>query len=386
MDQKPQSTGACKIDSLGPRAKGDEYQPAGRDVCATASGPGTGGVGASRPSRRSLAGTMPAAACWAYLALTLGVWAFIATTGDRLWFGTLLLFGPRWVWATPMVVLVPVAVRARHRPVGSVLLSASVVVVGPIMGLCLPWRAWLDGRPAAFSVRVLTLNTQLGSVRPGDLAALVAEIRPDIVALQEQSAFPGPRGSWGDGWHVIEDGDLCLISRFPIEATEFIKGLVPGGHGNAMRATLKTPAGCIAFHNVHLETPRWGLLAMIHGRRLRPGGVAALEQSIAIRAEESRRVSGWVAGAAATVLVAGDFNLTGDSAIFRDCWSGYTDAFAEAGLGFGHTEFVKAWASVPIDHILGGPGWRPRRCWVGPDVGSDHRPVIAEMDWVGFDD
>jgi vancomycin resistance protein VanJ len=125
---------------------------------------------------------------------------------------------------------------------------------------------------------------------------------------------------------------------------------------------------------------------MIHGRRLRPGGVAALEQSIAIRAEESRRVSGWVAGAAATVLVAGDFNLTGDSAIFRDCWSGYTDAFAEAGLGFGHTEFVKAWASVPIDHILGGPGWRPRRCWVGPDVGSDHRPVIAEMDWVGFDD
>jgi endonuclease/exonuclease/phosphatase (EEP) superfamily protein YafD len=39
--------------------------------------------------------------------------------------------------------------------------------------------------------------------------------------------------------------------------------------------------------------------------------------------------------------------------------------------------------AVRIDHILAGPGWRCRRCRVGPDAGSPHRPVIADMTWVG---
>jgi endonuclease/exonuclease/phosphatase (EEP) superfamily protein YafD len=38
---------------------------------------------------------------------------------------------------------------------------------------------------------------------------------------------------------------------------------------------------------------------------------------------------------------------------------------------------------VRIDHILAGPGWQAERCWVGPDVGSPHRPVIADLIWTG---
>jgi endonuclease/exonuclease/phosphatase (EEP) superfamily protein YafD len=34
---------------------------------------------------------------------------------------------------------------------------------------------------------------------------------------------------------------------------------------------------------------------------------------------------------------------------------------------------------VRIDHILAGHGWRCRRCWVGPNIGSAHRPVIADL-------
>ena len=36
---------------------------------------------------------------------------------------------------------------------------------------------------------------------------------------------------------------------------------------------------------------------------------------------------------------------------------------------------------VRIDHVLTGAGLVPRVCEVGPDVGSDHLPVIAD---VGF--
>jgi endonuclease/exonuclease/phosphatase (EEP) superfamily protein YafD len=32
---------------------------------------------------------------------------------------------------------------------------------------------------------------------------------------------------------------------------------------------------------------------------------------------------------------------------------------------------------IPIDHVLGNGGIRVVEAWAGPDVGSDHRPLIA---------
>ena len=40
---------------------------------------------------------------------------------------------------------------------------------------------------------------------------------------------------------------------------------------------------------------------------------------------------------------------------------------------------LESTAAVRIDHILAGPGWRCGRCWVGPDVGSPHRPLLADL-------
>jgi endonuclease/exonuclease/phosphatase (EEP) superfamily protein YafD len=55
-------------------------------------------------------------------------------------------------------------------------------------------------------------------------------------------------------------------------------------------------------------------------------------------------------------LVAGDFNMPAESAIFRECWANRTDAFRAAGWGFGHTKFSRWWGTR-IDHILAGPPW-----------------------------
>ena len=41
--------------------------------------------------------------------------------------------------------------------------------------------------------------------------------------------------------------------------------------------------------------------------------------------------------------------------------------------------------TIPIDHIMFRPDSnRPIHCrnrWVGPDLGSDHRPVVADIVW-----
>ena len=60
------------------------------------------------------------------------------------------------------------------------------------------------------------------------------------------------------------------------------------------------------------------------------------------------------------MLVLGDFNMPPDSAIYRRCWSDFSNAFDSAGFGFGSTHFTHRTA-VRIDHVLAGPGWRFRR-------------------------
>ena len=84
----------------------------------------------------------------------------------------------------------------------------------------------------------------------------------------------------------------------------------------------------------------------------------------------------------APMIYAGDFNLPVDSNIFRHTLYDFTDAFSATGFGFGMTYHAK-WTITRIDHIVGNEGWRFGKCYVGPFVGSPHRPVIADMEWVG---
>lgn len=46
---------------------------------------------------------------YAYAFVVIAVWASIWLAGDRWWFATLLLLGPRWVYLLPMLLLLPPA-------------------------------------------------------------------------------------------------------------------------------------------------------------------------------------------------------------------------------------------------------------------------------------
>ena len=52
---------------------------------------------------------LPWESCLRLYRAVVGVWAVLWFAGDRWWFATLMLFGPRWVYAAPMAVLVPLA-------------------------------------------------------------------------------------------------------------------------------------------------------------------------------------------------------------------------------------------------------------------------------------
>jgi vancomycin resistance protein VanJ len=146
---------------------------------------------------------------------------------------------------------------------------------------------------------------------------------------------------------------------------------------------VQAPGRDIDFYSVHLLSPHLGLSAVLDQNTiLRPSDSTVLEGEIDQRWRESEDAQAMVSASSGSPILAGDFNLPADSAIYRRYWSGYRDAFAEAGLGFGYTEWPKMRKlsfGIRIDHVLTGAGWRCRRCWVGPDVGSDHLPLLADI-------
>ena len=120
---------------------------------------------------------------YGYTGAVLGVLALLWFLGDRWWFATILLYGPRWIYAFPMIIFVPVAVLWQRRWLWPLELS-TLIIVWPIMGLNLPWSGWDDStRPSAF--RVLTYNIQRWSVSGEEFSALLDSVNPDFAAVQD---------------------------------------------------------------------------------------------------------------------------------------------------------------------------------------------------------
>jgi endonuclease/exonuclease/phosphatase (EEP) superfamily protein YafD len=303
--------------------------------------------------------------------------------GERWWPATVFLFGPRWLLLLPLAVLLPAAALLRPRMLAP-LLAAAVVVLGPVLGLRVHWRQWGSESADAPGLRVVTLNADGGERVVGQLPRLLAELQPDVLVLQECAGVLADAVGRAPGWFHHADQELCLLSRYPItravmmdrSSLEEVSADGFGGSGFVITYTLAAPFGPVSLTNLHLETPRKGFDFL---RRLDPDGLGS---NTLLREIESHRARQWVDRAGAAALVAGDFNLPVESSIFREAWGDFGDAFSEAGMGFGMTKY-NGWVRARIDHVLLGRGWRAVRASVGPDVGSDHRPVVADLRWVG---
>jgi endonuclease/exonuclease/phosphatase family metal-dependent hydrolase len=328
---------------------------------------------------RRLASRAVAALCWAYLALAVAAWAVLRFAAGTWWPATLLALGPRWVLATPLALLVPLALLGRRRS-RAVLAVAAVVVVGPVMDLCLPWRRLLPAS-AGPRLRVLTCNVHGPTVDRPALAALIATAQPDVVAFEEWDGRPfggesnPTRLTAIPGWYWQAELEIRIESRYPVRK---VADVVTNGWsaGAAIRYEVATPAGPVPVIVAHLKSPHDVIRAVLRQKGKESAGV---RDNAAAREDQAMDVGDAARAAGPAVVCLGDLNLPTDAPAFRDGFAGLTDAFATGGLGFGSTYRVR-WTTTRIDHVLTGPAWRCRHCWVGPDVGSPHRPLLADLE------
>ena len=321
-------------------------------------------------------------AIWLYACFLLVVCGVIYCGGDHWWLGTAIMFAPKWPFAVPLGVLVIWSLTAKAKDLSwlGLVFSAAVLLL-PIAGVCLPWRTWMHAQN--HRVTVLTCNTGRGKCHKEQLRNVITRTRPDIVCLNECRA--DLEEVFGDDWYVHRAGDLLIATRDSAERVAVFDRQTPNRWPRPICQILKVAHPVEPFYlaTVHFLSPREGLSQITSARTvLAPSKRDELMLQTAQRREEQQRISAPIAKLRGPLIIAGDFNTPVSSRIYRKCWSQFRNAFSEAGWGLGRTVRIHHGGlafSARVDHILASQHWRCDRCWLGPDVGSDHLPLIAHF-------
>ncbi len=315
---------------------------------------------------------------WTYALVLLAGWFLIRREGERWWFATLILFGPRWVFAVPMMLLVPLVFLLRWRMLWIVTAEAALLIFG-ILNVAVPWRTWSMPAENLPHLRLLTCNVHRQFLDAPALARLIDQTNPDVVVLQEWAIDQRAEIFHSPGWYIRDQdwSQMLIASRFPIQrSTEVIPHT--GLDGVAFSYDLAMPQGTIRLINVHLASPHLVFSAALHRQ---PGAPDEIAENCQRRLDQSQTIARYCESSTLPTLLAGDFNTPPDSETFRNSWTNFHDAFTVAGWGTGVT-YRLPWTRARIDHVLYSRNWQCRHCWIGPDVGSPHLPVLADLEWV----
>lgn len=274
--------------------------------------------------------------------------------------------------AVPLISLTPYLALASPLPVAAALLlrrrGAALVagVAALALGAALLPRATADTAVEADGpkLRVLTSNVFFGRASMAELVRIVERERVDVLSLQEftpdaQSGL-AEQGLQAHLPHRVADpqwgaGGSALYSRYPLTALPALPGTVMAHP----RAALDVAGRRVELTAVHPLPP-------ING-----AGRADWKHSLATLPSSSTDP---------VRILAGDFNATLDHARFRDLLSrGHTDAADRRGRGLTTTWGFTAFPRLTLDHILVPPTVAVRSYDVLRLTGSDHRPVLAEL-------
>ena len=316
-----------------------------------------------------------AAVVWLYGIIVVLIWSMLRYAGDRLWQATVLLFAPRWPMLLPLIV--PAADDVFHS-------TKVAAFVGRHRSTHRLADHGLESEPLPrFSdstrgdLRVLTLNTHFQALNNDAMRDLILRERPDVIAFQEWyvgNALPIV-GHNSDYPYFAADPEAFIASRFPLHMMHASKTDVTPNDGIFYEYQIDFPNRPLLFYNVHLASPHGSLTETLRGEKV---GVSRLKNNASARWNEAMHLSDLAEHADDNVMLAGDFNLPADSPVFRNAFSDLADAFAEAGLGYGWTYRTNR-TDVRIDHILTRSGWSCQAAWMGPFVGSPHRPLLADF-------
>lgn len=300
-----------------------------------------------------------------YMVTLLGIMltavTLLSVWGERWWWSELLAhFRWQYVWAGAILALV--ALWRRWRAAGGLALAMVLLNLAPLLPL---YTAAAPSPPAtAVTYRALALNTWEGSVSTEAMERLVNETDPDLIVLVEAPSDWPPALELSRRYpHVAqavigEEEARLVLSRYPFAAA-------PSEIADLERPSavvqVELPDGVLTVFATHVVTP------------MTPDRWADRNRQLATVAAATRAQPG-------PVLLMGDLNNTPWAPTF-------TQFVRAAGLEDGRRGFGRqpTWPMsfpaprLPLDHALASPEVAITNFQTGPDVGSDHLPIIVDF-------
>lgn len=233
------------------------------------------------------------------------------------------------------------------------------------------------------NVRVMSYNVHVGIGMDKRLdlrrvAEVIRRERPDLVGLQEidrgtqrtnrvdqiaelarltrmHYAF-APNLNFQGGWYGV-----AILSRFPILASEHARFLHrrEAERRGYLRVEIEIGGRPLSFVTTHLDY-----------------------QHDDNRLYETEQLLRAVAGVAAPLVVAGDFNDEPAGQSYKLMLSRFADAWAASGAAGAGPTYPADAPRKRIDYIFHAPAGRTRtrRAWVVESRASDHRALVAEIE------
>lgn len=302
------------------------------------------------------------------------------------WLTGVLLYIPQTPFLIPSICLLGCS-AIWHMKSGLLNVASIGLILVFLCGVRVSMKPLNEISDSTRNVRLITCNVQDFEPNFGQVLREIARFKPDVLVLQEARHVPNMLGEYLEGWNWQHEYGFLVGSKWPISAADTCH-TTPYDRHTAMVVRIDAPAGPILLSDVHLMTARRGLTGL-GARSILDGSAAALVDHHAfLRGEEARQTQTFLADLTSNVpvIVAGDFNMPTNSSIFHESFGQYSNAFDEAGIGFGYTapcRPVRFWLpKVPwlrIDHILTSAEWETLSCEAGEFNGSDHRLVAAVL-------
>ncbi len=290
---------------------------------------------------------------------------------------SLLAFGARWHWlldltthfrthylaAFAMATAISlIALRFKMAAVFSAFAALNLCFVAPLYVAAA--ASGNHGTP----LRVMTVNAYCANHHRSLLARYIAETSPDVVLVLEVDAGWAARlKALSDTYphQLIEPRQqdcfgIALLSKLPAKTLE-VQEIGPARVPSIYAELTNRDGGTFCLIGSHPVPPTNSRRSNWRNRQLHALGrmVAMLD---------------------GPVVLLGDFNTTSWSPCFRDLLA--VTKLRDSRRGFGNQPSWRSsiiYLGIAIDHLLVSQDIAVRNRFVGPDIGSDHRPVVADL-------
>ena len=300
-------------------------------------------------------------------AVTLAIVSVASFFGQWVWWLDVLA-NFRAQFVVGLVVLSLSLLLTRFRRTGIAMFAVAVINLIPVLPLYVGSPG--DSEPGAPSIRVMSFNLLSDNERFGEVIDYVRTVDPDLVLLHEASRPWEVAVEAADlGYDVIRPwaddlvfGTLVLIRGEEIDAVTF--GFA-AAQPRAVQLTYRPtgwPEG-IEVLSTHALAP-------------------TEKERADLRNAQLQFAADWATDRSGPRLVVGDFNATPWSWPFRDLMD--EAELRNSQIGFGLQPSFPTTSNVilrvPIDHLLHSEHFVIRDRRLGPDLGSDHFPLIVDVE------